>query len=256
MISKYAAYGGLSINVKKTNTMSVSKSANQRPYREEDNLETTVYGEYIEQVSKFTYLGSIICSDGTLDKEISVRIGKASGAFNQLNNIWKNRGIHLQTKMRIYKSAVLTIATYGCEVWNTTLTQNRRIESFHQSCLRRILKVRWFHRVRNVDVLAKARIKPIINFIAAKRLRWYGHVVRMPEGRMPGYLLDWIPKHGRRRQGKPRTTWMDAVMSDVNTFSDRIGISGDQAKQMACDRKLWLQMVRRCTEYDAVDSGG
>jgi len=49
---------------------------------------------------------------------------------------------------------------------------------------------------------------------------------------------------------------MEAVMSDVNTFSDRIGISGDQAKQMACDRKLWLQMVRRCTEYDAVDSGG
>ena len=28
----------------------------------------------------------------------------------------------------------------------------------------------------------------IINFLAAKRMRWFGHVVRMPEGRMPGYL--------------------------------------------------------------------
>ena len=91
-------------------------------------------------------------------KELSAgRIGKASEAFNQLNNIWKNKGIEvsgirLYTKMRIYKSAVLTIVTYGCEVWNATQTQNRMIESFHQSCLRRILKqlkVRVFHRVRN-----------------------------------------------------------------------------------------------------------
>ena len=256
LISKYATYGGLSINVKKTNTMSISKSASQRPYMEDDLLETTVYGEYIEQVSQFTYLGSIICSDGTLNKELSVRIGKASGAFNQLNNIWKNKGIRLHTKMRIYKSAVLTIVTYGCEVWNTTQTQNRRIESFHHSCLRRILKVRWFHRVRNEDVLTRAHIKPIINFIAAKRMRWYGHVVRMPEGRMPGYLLEWTPKHGRRRRGGTRTSWIDAVMTDVNTFSGYVGVEHDEAKQLARDRKLWLQMVRRCTENDAGDSGG
>ena len=38
--------------------------------------------------------------------------------------------------------------------------------------------------------LKRAHIKPIINFIAAKRMRLYGHVVRMPEGRMPGYLLE------------------------------------------------------------------
>ena len=256
MISKYATYGGLSRNVKKTNTMSISKSASQRPYMEDDLLETTVYGEYIVQGSQFTYLGSIICSDGTLNKELSVRIGKASGAFNQLNNIWKNKGIRLHTKMRIYKSAVLTIVTYGCEVWNTTQTQNRRIESFHQSCLRRILKVRWFHRVRNEDVLTRAQIKPIINFIAAKRMRWYGHVVRMPEGRMPGYLLEWTPKHGRRRRGGTRTSWIDAVMTDVNTFSGYVGVEHDEAKQLARDRKLWLQMVRRCTENDAGDSGG
>ena len=46
----------------------------------------------------------------------------------------------------------------------------------------------------------------------------YGHVVRMPEGRMPGYLLEWTPKHGRRRRGGTRTSWIDAVMTDVNIF--------------------------------------
>ena len=86
----------------------------------------------MKQVTQFTYLGATITSDGKLDKEISVRIGKATGAFNQLNNIWKNRNISINNKVRIYVAAVLTILTYGCEVWNTTQIQNRRLETFHQ----------------------------------------------------------------------------------------------------------------------------
>ena len=78
----------------------------------------------------------------------------------------------------------------------------------------------------------------------------------MPDGRMPGYLLEWTPKHGRRRRGGTRTSWIDAVMTDVNTFSGYVGVEHDEAKQLARDRKLWLQMVRRCTENDAGDSGG
>ena len=38
--------------------------------------------------------------------------------------------------------------------------------------------------------------------------------------------------------------------------SGYVGVEHDKAKQLACDRKLWLQMVRRCTENDAGDSGG
>ena len=35
---------------------------------------------------------------------------------------------------------------------------------------------------------------------------------------VPGNLLQWTPKHGRRRRGGTRTSWIDAVMTDVNTF--------------------------------------
>ena len=83
-----------------------------------------------------------VVSEGAL---LQKREGSRDDGQRVLGRIPKNKGIRLHTKMRIYKSDVLTIVTYGCEVWNTTQTQNRRIESFHQSCLRRILKVRWFH---------------------------------------------------------------------------------------------------------------
>ena len=176
--------------------MVIGKDTSQHPLPKERTLSITVDGNPVKQVTQFTYLGATISSDGKLDKEISVRIGKATGAFNQLNNVWKNQNISIKNKMRIYVAAVLTILTYGCEVWNTTQIQNRRLETFHQYCLRRILRVRWFHKVRNEVVLERASISALADMVATKRLRWFGHVSRMPEERLPNYLLDWKPRHG------------------------------------------------------------
>ena len=61
----------------------------------------------------------------------------------------------------------------------------KRFEVFHQRCLRKILKIKWFHRVRNADVLKQAQITSAETIISAMRLRWFGHVVRMPGDRLP-----------------------------------------------------------------------
>ena len=185
LLSKNSDYAGLKINVTKTKCMAVSKSASQRPYTEKDSLDITVDGEPVEQVSHFTYLGVIISADGTIDRELSVRIQKASGAFNKLNSIWYNRNIRTPIKIRIYIAAVLTILLYGSEVWSTTKGQMKRFEVFHQRCLRKILRIKWSHFVTNDEVLNRAKIKNINIFISAARLRWLGHVIRMPEDRVP-----------------------------------------------------------------------
>ena len=82
---------------------------------------------------------------------------------------------------QIYKAAVLTILLYGSEVWNTTKKQLHRFEVFHQRCLRRILRIKWLDRVRNTEVLERAKINPVETFIRSNRLRWFGHVTRMPD---------------------------------------------------------------------------
>ena len=195
--------------------MVVGKDTTQRPLPENRTVDITIDGTTVEQVTEFTYLGATVTSDGRLDRELTLRIGKATGAFNQLNNIWKNKNIGLKTKMRVYRAAVTTILTYGCEVWNTTITQERRLEAFHQYCLRRILKVRFFHRVKNEEILDRASISPLLDIIRNKRLRWFGHVSRMPEERLPSYLLDWVPKHGGRTRGRPRNRLNQTYMRDA-----------------------------------------
>ena len=110
LLCKYSAYAGLKINASKKKCMAVSKCASQRPYGRKDTLDISVEGLPIEQVSNFTYLGAIISADGTIDKELSSRIQKASGAFYQLSRIWYSRNIK-----KYYKAAVLTILLYGSE---------------------------------------------------------------------------------------------------------------------------------------------
>ena len=65
------------------------------------------------QVSNFSYLGAVISGNGTIDKELSSWIQKASNAFYQLSSIWNSYYIRTPTKVRIYKTAILTMLVYG-----------------------------------------------------------------------------------------------------------------------------------------------
>ena len=44
--------------------------------------------------------------------------------------------------------------------------------------------------MRNEVVLERASISALADMVATKRLRWFGHVSRMPEERLPNYLLE------------------------------------------------------------------
>ena len=53
-------------------------------------LNTMVEDANIEQVCNFTYFGSNISADGTLDKDLNSRICKISVSFISLCNVWYN----------------------------------------------------------------------------------------------------------------------------------------------------------------------
>ena len=253
LIAYYTSYAGLKINAKKTQCMAISKCASQRPYTERDSIMLTVEGEPVEQVSNFVYLGANISGDGTIDRDLDIRIQRANGAFHQLWKIWNSRTIRTPTKIRIYKAAVITILLYGAEVWNTTKKQMKRFEVFHLTSLRRILKIKWFFHVSNEEVLRRAGIKSIETFIGSARLRWYGHVARMPETRLPNFLLDWKPNYGKRLRGRPRKGWMACVLEDAAVFTGVDNISRDAVKQLALKRVEWRNMLHR--RRDVCDAG-
>ena len=40
-------------------------------------------GKSVEEVSEFCYLGSVIAKDGSCDRDIKIRLGKANSAFGR-----------------------------------------------------------------------------------------------------------------------------------------------------------------------------
>lgn len=242
LLARFAGYAGLRINSKKTKAMAVSRDLTQRPYSEAGTVDISVEGDPIEQVSDFTYLGSVISANGSIDRELNTRIGKAHSAFRTLNRIWHNRNIRVNTKVRIYRAAVLTVLLYGCEAWTTTQAQDRRLEAFHQRCLRKILHIRWDQHVTNAAVLERASSLPLSSFIGGSRLRWFGHVTRMSQDRIPKQLITWVPVHGKRSRGRPRKTWSSCVLDD---FRNATGQSKSirVLNNLASDRNEWRRMT-------------
>ena len=61
----------------------------------------------LEEVENFTYLGSSLSENATVDREISIRIVKASTTFGRLTNrLWKNRHLSLKQKLGIQDQKV------------------------------------------------------------------------------------------------------------------------------------------------------
>jgi hypothetical protein len=70
----------------------------------------------LKAVDKLCYLGSILAADVSIDNDISARL--ASRAFGKLSKrLWDDHGIRLDTKIEVYKAAILTTLLYGCEAW-------------------------------------------------------------------------------------------------------------------------------------------
>ena len=55
----------------------------------------------------------------------------------------------------------------------------------------------------------------ILEVTEERELRWFGHIKRIGEGRIPKMILEWNAE-GRRRRGNPQEKWMDGIRRSMN----------------------------------------
>ena len=59
------------------------------------------------------YLGAYISKSGGTEEDIKARLGKARAAYSKLDKIWKNSQFAYKTKIKIFKSNVISVLLYG-----------------------------------------------------------------------------------------------------------------------------------------------
>ena len=162
---------------------------------------------------------------------IIARIAMGKAAMGGLTSIWKDRGVTMETKVKLVKVLVFPIVLYGAETWTLRKHERRKIDAFELWCWRRVLRVSCMERKTNIWIIEN--IKPewtLESRVPKAALSYFGHVVRaggMEDDVMLGRM------NGARRRGRPRQRWLDTLMG----YSSGATIS--TMRRYARDRAGW-----------------
>ena len=222
---------GLKMSYKKTEIMPIGRASASNPIVPLGNEGN------IKVVEHFKYLGAYCSADGTNVKELNNRVGKASAAFRELDKVWRDRNISLDTKMKFYNACVLSTLLYAAECWTLTERDEARLDAFDMRCQRKILRVVWSQHISNNTIRDRTKQPQLTAIIRKRRPKWFCHLQRMDMNRIPKQLYFWKPTHGRRKPGRPRTTWRDVIQRDITRLDSEWTV--EDAEGAARDRVLW-----------------
>ena len=131
----------------------------------------------IDDVDSLTYLGSFMDADKGSTADISARLKKARAAHYKLRKVWASSQYRRKTKLRIYKSNVMSILLYRAECWK---------------------------------LYEKVEISRITGTIKARRWSFISHILRFENTNDCRKVMNWTP-FGKRSIGRPKETWRRMV---------------------------------------------
>ena len=144
---------GLTINVSKTEILTIPHV---------DASEFVIYGESVPQSDRFKYLGAMYGSDTAGVSDFRERLGKGYARLGELNSILQLKDLSVHLKVKVIKSMVFSVVTYGCEAWNLTKDERTKLAAFEMKAYRRILGISYLDRVKNSDVVTRVNAQPML----------------------------------------------------------------------------------------------
>ena len=178
--------------------------------------------EELENVYSFHYLGARLQCDGEDEADVLHRMAIAQTTFSSLTNIWSDHRLS-----RTLKLAVCSTLTHVLEAWALTDPVMRCINGFNSRCL---------HLITGEDYSVTATT-PAYNLLLAirwRRLRYLGHILRMPESKIVRRALVVLCEGDTRYP--ERSLFVDCPNMDLA-----------QLVAPAMRRKAWNKLVNQLT---------
>ena len=169
-----------------------------------------------------------------MEIEIAKRVGAGWMNWKKCSGVLCDKKMPVKLKGKVYRTVVRPAMLYGAETWATTKRQESRIEVNEMRMLRWMCGVTRKDKIRNEHIRGTTKVAQASRKITERRLKWYGHVMRMEEDHVVKRVMTKaIP--GKRKRGRPKTRWKDVCKRDMQTVGLREGDAGDRA--------YWKEMI-------------
>jgi hypothetical protein len=117
----------------------------------------------------------------------------------------------MHAKRGLYEGVVVPTVLYVAEMWDVRAEERRRLNVSEMNCLRGMVGVTLGDRINNDVVrLRTGMVRKLEDRVDARVLRWFGHMVRMDDGRLVKRVME-SEVSGSRTRGRPKFGWMDGV---------------------------------------------
>ena len=162
-----------------------------------------------------------------------------------------NQNLMIHTKIAVYVAVVISTILYGCSTWVPYRRHIRLLESFDIRRLQLIVGLRLWHEVTYSEIRSRAGIPSIESTLLHRQLRWLGHVIRMPDCRLPHYVL-----YGQLRLGHSGVSGQGKRFKDhIKSILRKCNIPFSRLEALASNRATWrsscaLGMSCFDAEYD------
>ena len=90
-------------------------------------------------------------------------------------------------------------------------------------------------KIRNENIRSTVKVEQLGMKMREGRLRWYGHVMRRDQEYVGRRVME-MELPGKRRRGRPKRRFLDAVKEDMQ----EVGVKETDVE----DRKMWRMMIR------------
>ena len=136
-----------------------------------------IYGETMETVTDFIFLGSKITVDGDCSHEIKRCLFLDKKFMTNLDSILKRRDITLPTNVYLIKATVFPVVMYGCKSSIIKKAECQRIDAFEVCCWRRLLRIPWTTRRSNQSIPKEIRPGCSLGLMLRLKLQYFGHLM-------------------------------------------------------------------------------
>jgi len=137
------------------------------------------------------------------------RLKSGNACYHLVQNLLSSSMLSKNLKIKIYRTIILPVVLYGCEIWSLTMREECGLRVSEDRTLRRIfgpkrdeVKMEWrkLHNEKLNDLYSSPNI---VRVLKSRRMRRVGHVACIGKRRGIYSVLVGKPE-GKRSLGTPR----------------------------------------------------